>query len=49
MLVDIREYYSDAGGEDKPGKKGISLTAAQFSELQKIMNVVASEIEKLKN
>ncbi|CAM9129993.1 unnamed protein product [Choristocarpus tenellus] len=30
-LVDIREFYEDrASGELKPGKKGISLQAAQW-------------------
>lgn len=24
-LIDIREFYTDAGGVDKPGKKGLSL------------------------
>jgi hypothetical protein len=28
LLLDIREFY-DQGGEEKPGKKGISLTLEQ--------------------
>lgn len=24
-LIDIREFYTDAAGADKPGKKGVSL------------------------
>lgn len=30
-MVDIREYYGDEG-EEKPGKKGISLTLDQVRE-----------------
>ncbi|KAI0699216.1 transcriptional Coactivator p15-domain-containing protein [Cytidiella melzeri] len=32
-FLDIREYYA-AGGEDKPGKKGISLSAEQWAVLK---------------
>ncbi|KAF9192882.1 Transcriptional coactivator [Haplosporangium sp. Z 767] len=39
-LIDIREYYQDKDGEQKPGKKGISLNKDQF---QYILNH-ASEI-----
>ena len=30
MYLDIREYY-ETGGEEKPGKKGISITQEQVS------------------
>ncbi|KAI9016149.1 transcriptional Coactivator p15-domain-containing protein [Hyaloraphidium curvatum] len=34
LLFDIREYYQDkASGNEMPGKKGISLTEAQFHAL----------------
>jgi len=41
-LIDIREYYTDKGGDSKPGKKGISLTEEQF---QYVLDH-ASEIKK---
>ena len=30
VLIDIREYYEAAGGEMKPGKKGIALNSEQW-------------------
>ncbi|KAK3360232.1 transcriptional Coactivator p15-domain-containing protein [Lasiosphaeria hispida] len=37
VLVNIREYYQTPDGEDKPGKKGISLNINQYRELLKII------------
>ena len=33
LLVDIREYYLDRYGYEKPGTKGIALTVQQFERL----------------
>lgn len=35
--MDIREFY-DAGGEEKPGKKGISLTQEQVRHISQLGN-----------
>lgn len=43
--VDIREFY-DAGGELKPGKKGISLTLEQWHSLKNFMDDVDSCIKR---
>ncbi|KAF5317170.1 hypothetical protein D9611_003962 [Ephemerocybe angulata] len=43
-LLDIREFYVDkASGEDRPGKKGISLTLDQWNTLKE----ATSTIDKL--
>jgi len=34
-LVSIREFYIDKAGDEKPGKKGISLTEEQWGILKK--------------
>ena len=36
LLVDVREYY-EAGGETKPGNKGLSMTAAQWNDLAAVL------------
>ncbi|KIY73040.1 PC4-domain-containing protein [Cylindrobasidium torrendii FP15055 ss-10] len=34
LFVDIREFYVDAEGDNKPGKKGISLSPEQWTALK---------------
>jgi hypothetical protein len=41
--VNIREYYNDAEGNARPGKKGIMLTADQVG---RIFGLSASELTK---
>ncbi|KAK8139610.1 hypothetical protein PG984_000733 [Apiospora sp. TS-2023a] len=43
-LVSVREYYTDAAGEMKPGKKGISLTLDQWNNLMKASGEVNAEL-----
>lgn len=45
MLIDIREYYTDAVGEEKPGKKGISLSEEQFDTLKALLPAIERELE----
>eukprot|EP00013_Stygamoeba_regulata_P006262 CAMPEP_0177629590 /NCGR_PEP_ID=MMETSP0447-20121125/751_1 /TAXON_ID=0 /ORGANISM="Stygamoeba regulata, Strain BSH-02190019" /LENGTH=101 /DNA_ID=CAMNT_0019130925 /DNA_START=88 /DNA_END=393 /DNA_ORIENTATION=- len=40
QLVNIREYYSDASGEIKPGRKGISLTVEQYEALKEAIPAI---------
>ncbi|KAF5322563.1 hypothetical protein D9619_001778 [Psilocybe cf. subviscida] len=49
-LIDIREYYG-ADGDEKPGKKGISLTPEQWNSLKESsseIDALLSELQKKK-
>ena len=46
ILIDIREYY-EKDGELKPGKKGISLQAAQWHQLKENLDVIDEKIQQL--
>ncbi|KAF9241542.1 transcriptional Coactivator p15-domain-containing protein, partial [Melanogaster broomeanus] len=41
IFVDIREFYG-ADGEEKPGKKGISLAFEQWEALKRSVNTIDS-------
>ncbi|KAK8873866.1 transcriptional Coactivator p15-domain-containing protein [Apiospora arundinis] len=43
-LISVREYYTDAAGDMKPGKKGISLTLDQWNSLMKATTEVNAEL-----
>ncbi|CAF0762777.1 unnamed protein product [Adineta steineri] len=45
--INIREYYEDKGIE-KPGKKGISLTADQWDKLKTLVNQIDVDLKKFK-
>eukprot|EP00924_Labyrinthula_sp_SR-Ha-C_P006319 snap_masked-scaffold_31-processed-gene-3.23-mRNA-1 protein AED:0.11 eAED:0.11 QI:0/0/0/0.5/1/1/2/0/107 len=47
ILVDIREFYTK-DDEEKPGRKGISLTEEQFHEFVKHIDEIKEAIEQLK-
>jgi len=47
VLIDIREYYGKPG-EEKPGKKGISLTVEQWETLQSASDELSGLIEQMK-
>ena len=49
VLIDIREYYEDkASGEERPGKKGISLSKEQFEKLKELMPEIDEAVKKMK-
>jgi hypothetical protein len=41
VYIDIREFYG-ADGDEKPGKKGISLTTEQWEALKQSINTIDS-------
>ena len=48
-LIDIREYYEDkASGEERPGKKGLSLTKEQFEKLKDLLPEIEAAIKNMK-
>lgn len=48
ILIDIREYYEDkASGEDRPGKKGISLTRDQYEKLKELLPEIDAAVKKM--
>lgn len=44
ILVDVREYY-EAGGETKPGSKGLSMTTAQWNDLASVLPDLQSALQ----
>ncbi|KAI2606036.1 PC4-domain-containing protein [Hypoxylon fragiforme] len=42
--INIREYYSDASGTFKPGKKGIMLSPEQYNKLLEAIPFINSEL-----
>ncbi|KAI0395397.1 transcriptional Coactivator p15-domain-containing protein [Xylariaceae sp. FL0594] len=42
--VNIREYYNDASGELKPGKKGIMLTLEQYNAFLQLIPDINAEL-----
>ncbi len=47
-IIDIREFYTDASGEAKPGTKGISLTPQQWEALKAAIPFIDAEVLRLK-
>ncbi|CAL8263249.1 unnamed protein product [Boreogadus saida] len=46
-LVDIREYWMNPDGEMKPGKKGISLNAEQWSQFKEQISDIDEAVKKM--
>ncbi|KAI2776851.1 PC4-domain-containing protein [Daldinia loculata] len=43
-FVNIREYYTDASGDLKPGKKGITLSPEQYNKLLEAIPSINAEL-----
>eukprot|EP00794_Sanderia_malayensis_P009850 gene9850-10861_t len=43
-LIDIREYYTNEDGDEKPGRKGIALSIEQWNKLKEVINQVDNAI-----
>ncbi|XP_022903951.1 activated RNA polymerase II transcriptional coactivator p15 [Onthophagus taurus] len=44
--VNIREFYMDAGGDLKPGKKGIMLTMEQWQKFKGIIGDIEDAVKR---
>nr|XP_033789232.1 activated RNA polymerase II transcriptional coactivator p15 [Geotrypetes seraphini]XP_033789238.1 activated RNA polymerase II transcriptional coactivator p15 [Geotrypetes seraphini] len=47
VLIDIREYWIDAEGDMKPGRKGIALNPEQWNQLKEQISDIDDAIRKL--
>jgi len=45
-MVSIREYYQNDAGEERPGKKGISLSVEQWEKLKSHIKEIDSELQQ---
>jgi len=46
-MVNIREYYTDDGGDLKPGRKGIALSEDQWKKLKGFIDQIDTALEEL--
>jgi len=46
-LINIREFYVDKSGNEKPGTKGIALTVDQFKALQSQIDKIDEAVESI--
>lgn len=46
-LIDIREYYTTADGETRPGKKGISLNSTQWGKLKSLVGEIDEAVKNM--
>ncbi|KAI1389764.1 PC4-domain-containing protein [Hypoxylon trugodes] len=45
-FINIREYWTDASGDLKPGKKGIMLTPEQYNKLLEVIPSINAELQE---